>query len=65
MEPPPKIIGFLALPSVALRSVASFLLSMKGVILETESMLRLLKLMTNFKCGPTKVGHVSLGPQSF
>jgi hypothetical protein len=36
MELLPKIFGFMTLPSVALRSGASFFICMYGVILETE-----------------------------
>jgi len=52
------------LPFVALRFGVSFVLCIYGVILKTEWMLRLLKLMMNLKRGPTKVGDSSLGPQS-
>jgi hypothetical protein len=34
MEPPPRIFGFMPLPSVALRSAASFFLCKDGVIFE-------------------------------
>jgi hypothetical protein len=63
-EPPSRIFAFMPLPSAALGSTASFFLCMDRVSLEMERMLRLLKLMTSFKCGPTKVGGISLGPQS-
>jgi len=45
----------------ALRSGASFVLCMHRVILETEWMLRLLKLTTSLKCGPRLVGGIVLG----
>jgi hypothetical protein len=64
MEQLPSSFGFMHLPFVALRFGASFILCMYGVILKTEWMLRLLKLMMNLKHGPTKVGNSSLGPQS-
>ncbi len=50
----PGVFGFMLLPFVALSSGASFILCMYGVILETEWMSRLLKLMMSFKCGPTE-----------
>jgi hypothetical protein len=55
MEQPPWSFGFMPLPFLALRSGASFILCLYEVILETEWKLRLLKSMTSFKCGPTKV----------
>jgi hypothetical protein len=54
-EQPPWSFGFMPLPFLALRSGASFILCLYGVILETEWKLRLLKSKTGFKCGPTKV----------
>ncbi len=62
MEPPPRIFGFMPLLSVALRSAASFFLCKDGVIFENRVNVETMKLITSLKCGPTKVGGISLGP---
>jgi hypothetical protein len=62
MEPPPRIFGFMPLLSVALRSAASFFLCKDGVIFENRVNVETMKLITSLKCGPTKVGDISLGP---
>jgi hypothetical protein len=56
VEPPPRIFGFMPLPSVALRSAASFFLCKDGFFFfENQVNVETMKLMTSFKCGPTKV----------
>jgi hypothetical protein len=55
----PWSYAFMSLPFL---HSASFNLCMYIVILEMEWMLKLLKLLIIFRCGPTKVGGISLDP---
>jgi len=49
------------LPSVALRSAASFFLCKDGVIFENPVNVGTMKLMTSFKCGPQMLEVLVLG----
>jgi hypothetical protein len=59
--PPPRIFGFMPLPSVALRSAAPFFLCKDGVIFENPVNVETMKLMTSFKCGPQMLEVLVLG----